>query len=236
MNDPSDDEIVERERRRWRIWSRVTIWTFLLWFGVAILLVVALNAGIPQRLGTWAGIPEWVAIWFPLILLGFLWLFYVLYRVKFAPAPAALRPSVQRKLVDDLTRRQRWTLAAFIPLMLLMAGNQIPARIASGNDAWIHPALFVFFVLITALMLIKGPGFLSPRFRAANADELSRALRGRAASVGYVIATLAMGADYIISLFAPQMLASAIPLSMAAVFIIPALYFLWCDWRASRDG
>jgi magnesium-transporting ATPase (P-type) len=232
----SDDEIANEERRRAKLWNRTTLWGLLFWIAFALLLVLAFNFGIPERLGAGAGLSAWLINWFPMILLVFVWIAFLIYRLRFRPNPETLRPGVQRRLVDDYTKRQRWTLAVIIPGTLLLAFNQPQAPNAHGLSDWYPQAVFVGYMLLVALALVLGTGFLSRRFRAANADELSRALRSRAASVGYVVAMMAMGTDYLIYLFAPQMLASALPLSMAAAFIIPALYFLAADWRASRDG
>jgi hypothetical protein len=181
-------------------------------------------------------LPAGLIAWFPMIVLVAVWIAFLVYRLSFRPNPETQRPSVQRRLVDDYTKRQRWTLVVAIPGALLLALNQPPATAGHGPEDWFTQSVFVFIMLMLALMLVLGPGFLSRRFRAANADELSRALRARASALGYVCAMLALSADYLISQLAPPMLASALPLSMAAVFVIPALYYVIADWQASRDG
>lgn len=189
----------------------------------------------------WAGIPDIVVVWIPLIFLLFLWRILLLYRKRFSPLPESLRPSVQKRLVDDYTRRQRFILVAFIPLTLLLTLNSPETHGSSSDASWFSLGAFVSYMLLAALMIVFGPGFLNTRFRAANQDEASRMLRVRSTAVGYIAAMIAMTADYGIGLFAPTLLQAAIPLSLAAAFIVPALYYVIADWRASltkedRDG
>jgi hypothetical protein len=235
MTEPSDEEIAAQERRRAKLWSRTTLWSLLSWIAFALLLVLAFNLDIPERLGASPGLSTWLINWFPMILLVLVWIAFLVYRRRFRPNPETLRPGVQRRLVDDYTKRQRWLLAVVIPGTLLLAFNQPQAPARDPSD-WYSQAMFVGYMLVAALMLVLGPGFLNRSFRAANADELSRALRARATAFGYVCAVMALGADYLIYQFAPQMLASALPLSMAAAFVIPALYYFIADWLAGRDG
>ena len=229
----SDEEIAARERQRARMWSRKTLWSLLFWIACALLLVLAFNFNVPQRLGAKLGLPEALVIWFPMILLVVVWIIFMIYRVRFAPTPGAMRPGVQRRLVDDITRRQRWLIAVFIPLTLILALNQ---RAPHGPGDWYGPSIFVGYMLLAALMLVLGPGFLNRRYRAANADEMSRALRGRATGIGYVVAMAALSALYLAHLFAPQAQGLAILLAMSATFIVPALYYIIADWRAGHDG
>lgn len=200
-----------------------------MWVGVALALVVAFNFGVFDKLAEAAHIPHGLVPYTPLIVLVALWGAILIHQRHRHATPEAMRPSVQNKLVDDYIRRQRWILAAIIPLTVLLSFNQ------PTTDRFTQ-ILFVSYMLLAAFALVRGPGFLDPRFRAAINDELSRALRGRAAGIGYVCAMGAMSADYLLSQFAPQALALAIPLSMAAVFVLPATYLLWSEWRASRDG
>jgi magnesium-transporting ATPase (P-type) len=237
----SDEEIANEERRRAKLWSRTTLWSLLFWIAFALLLVLAFNFNIPQRLGAGARLSAWLDNWFPMILLVFVWIAFLVYRRRFRPNPAIERPGVQRRLVDDYTRRQRWTLLLFVLVMIILSQTLPPQSAPQTLGDWYTASLFVLIALVAAFSIVLGPGFLNKRFRAARADESSRTLRGRAAQFGYVFAMAVMGADFLLGLAAPQWLTRVIPLSMAAVFIIPALYFLWADWRASlsdegRDG
>lgn len=232
----TDEEIAARERQRTTLGLRKMLWGLLFWIVFALLLVLAFNFGIPQQLGAWLGLSAALAIWLPMILLALLWMIVMIYRVRFAPTPGVMRPGVQRRLVDDVTRRQRWTIAVFVPLTLILAVNQFTRTDLHSPDNWYGPATFVGYMLMAALMLVLGAGFLSRRYRAANADEMSRALRGRATGVGYVVAMAAMGAIYLVHLFAPPAEGLAILLAMSAAFIVPALYYVIADWWAGRDG
>ncbi len=236
MTKPTDDEIAAQERRRAKLWNRTTLWSLLFWIAFALLLVLAFNLGIPQRLGASPGLSTRLVNWFPMILLVLVWIAFLIYRLRFRPDPAIERPGVERMLVDDYTKRQRWTLLIVIASALVLALNQPQVPTGHGPHDWYTQGVFVFLMLIAALTLVLGPGFLNRRYRAANADELSRALRARATAFGYFCAMTALCADYVIYQVAPPMLAPAIPLSMAAAFVLPALYYVIADWRAGRDG
>jgi len=239
MVEPSDDEILAQERERDRALTRTKLWSVLFWMAFALLLVVAFNYGIPQRVSRWAGLPEAAVVWLPIIVLALLWVLALIYRLRMNRARAPLRPSVQRKLVDIYTQRQRRILIAFIPLAAFLAFNQfnISRERAAGDLAAVFAqGAFVFFMLMMALMLVLGPGFLNSRFRSASADELNRALRGRAGALGYVCAMIALGAVYLVYSFAPPDLGRTIPFCMVLAFLVPAIYYVWCDWRAGRDA
>jgi hypothetical protein len=228
----SDEEIAAEERNRWRLLSRTTVLGFLLWLAAALSLVLFFNFG--EHLAAQIGIPGLVVAWFPLVILVLTWLLFLRYRKRFSPSPNSLRPGVQRRLVDDVTRRQRHIFVGLILLALYIAGNQHnpPEDSAQG----FYTGLFLAFMAIAPLCIVFGPGFLNPRFHAANSDEMSRELRRRAVAIGYLTAMAAMGVDYLLYLFAPRFVETAFPFSMAAVFVIPATYFVWADWRSEREG
>lgn len=232
----TDNEIAAEERRRMKRLPRFVAASFLFWMAVAFALVVAFNFGLPQSVGAWAGIPSIVIAWVPLIILVGVWIVFLIYRRRLAPSSESLRPGVQRRLVDDYTRRQRTTLAGLIPLTLYLAYTQRNVLAEPFADAWFTQSAFVLYMMMVALALTLGVGFLSRRFRAANNDELSRALRASATRIGYLLAVAAMGAIYILYRFTPQSLGLAIPYLMAGVFIVPAIYLLRADRQASRDG
>lgn len=227
----SDVEIAAEERRRWRLFSRTTVLGFLLWLAAALSLVLFFNFG--EDLAAQAGIPEVVVAWLPLAILVLIWLLFLRYRKRFSPSPDSLRPGVQRRLVDDVTRRQRHILAGLILLALFVADNQ-QNRPEAGAQ-WFYAGLFLAFMAMAPFCIVFGPGFLNRQYRTANSDEMSRELRRRATAIGYVSAMAAMGVDYLLYLFMPRVLGTVLPFSMAAVFVIPAAYFVWADWRSERE-
>ncbi|MBU6298315.1 MAG: hypothetical protein KGJ79_09230 [Alphaproteobacteria bacterium] len=230
----SDDEIIAEECRRSRMWTRWSVAGLAFWIGFALLLVAAFRFGAFQQLGIALNVPAALVQWFPMLLLAFAWGAFAVYRMRFRPAKESLRPSVQRKLVDYYLSRQRQILIVFVVMVLIISVNQSHSIHGNGINAWFGPVTFVFIIMLSVLQVVLGPAFLNKRYRVALNDELTRSLRRRAAQVGYMLAVAVIGMNYLVSLAAPQWLARLIPISMASLFVVPALYLVWSEWRASR--
>jgi len=198
--------------------------------------IAAAASGLPQRFGLPEGLAHWMARMFPLILLVGIVLMIVLFWRRFRPIAEIARHDVQNKLIDEDTRQQRGILALMIPLVLFLSLAQPDLPTTRGPGMWYTQISFVLIVLAAALMVIWGPGFLDPRYRRASNDEHSKALRGRAARFGYIVAIAALCAEFCISQFASVYAAEAIPLLIAVSITLPALYYVIADWRAEKDA
>ncbi|GAA0532428.1 uncharacterized membrane protein (DUF485 family) [Rhizomicrobium palustre] len=223
LDNRSDEEIAAEEMRKLDGHSRTTALGLVFWIGLALLLVLALNFAP-------AGISGHVAWWLPLGILILVWGAILLYRRRFRAAPEKLSPNVEGRLIEHYARRQRWSVLFVIAMTLTLLAE------TATTAPWSDRALFASTILIAALSLVLGPGFLDRHYRAANNDELSRALRARAAAIGYLVAAAALVTNYLVQALAPAVLPLAMRLSLAAIVIIPTLYYLIADWRASRDG
>jgi hypothetical protein len=232
---PSDDKIVAAVQRQTSAWRRLIVSGFCAALILLGLLIAAAVCGLPQRLGLPAQSVHWLIKGFPLILLAGMVLAVVTFLRRYQPIAEIARPSVQDRLVDHDTRRQRGTLAGAVLIVLFLGLTQPDAPTGQGPGMGFTQIAFVLIVLAAALMVVWGPGFLNPRFRRASSDEFSKALRGRAAALGYMVAMAVLGIDFCISEFAPVHTAEAIPLSLAAAFVVPALYYVIADWRAGRE-
>jgi MFS family permease len=230
---PSDDKIVAAVQRQTSAWRRLIVSGFFAALILLGLLIAAAVYGLPQRLGLPAQSVHWLIKGFPLILLAGMALAVVTFLRRYRPIAEIERPSVQDRLVDYDTKRQRGTLAAAVLIVLFLGLAQPDAP--TGHGPGFTQIAFVLIVLAAALMVVWGPGFLNPRFRRASSDEFSQALRGRATAFGYMVAMAALGIEFCISQFAPAHTAEAIPLSLAAAFVVPALYYVIADWRAGRE-
>jgi|GEM_PF-1500263 len=234
----SDEDIIVEERRRFRAWKGVTTAAALVLVAACTFGVLSIRWALPEQFSVATGLPPDLVLYIPLILVFAILIALVLFKLRFAPSRDSLRPSVQRKMVNDYVRRQRQSLIGLMLLVVVLALNRGAFRpgIADGFSG--RSILFLFSLLLASLTIVFGPGFLNARFRAANEDELSRVQRLRATQIGYVCAMVALGGCYVVNGLAPDMLAETFPLALAACFVFPAAYLLWADLRSGgpQDG
>ena len=95
---------------------------------------------------------------------------------------------------------------------------------------------FALFALMNALIVCFGPTFLNGPLRRALRDELTRAQQHRAAMFGYILSVIAMCGVLVTQLYHAPWGLVALPGTIAAVVILPGIYFLILQWRAGRDG
>lgn len=234
INEPlSDKEIIARERRSYR--------RGLALFPVGLLLGFAVMGGF-----TWAQYSGLLPKWFsesalaPITLaLVIVLMILMAFRIFARPPKEAMSERILRKQIDDHQKRSR-ILYILIPVMAIEFG-MLPLfphfRNPGVNSAlWLMHASFVFWALMSALIICFGPGFLKAAFRNAVTDELTRSLRARASRLGFLIAVAGLGAAYLAALYKPEWSVFVLPPVIAAVIAVPALYFVILDWRAGRNS
>lgn len=153
------------------------------------------------------------------------------------PPKEARSECILRKQIDVYHRRWRYIYILMVYLMFEQGiGLTLPHFRNPGANAhaWITPAVFVFTASMSALLVCFGPGFLHASQRRALNDELTRALRARAALFGYLIAVTGLGAAYLAFLYKPLWGAALLPPLLATAIALPALIFVFLEWRADR--
>ncbi len=241
---PSDDEIIAKmeksSRAQWRL-----VWTSLLMFA---LMAVILFGGVWLHLS----MELLGGVAFVLLLV---WLLSV-FRNGRAYLPDPPEPyfdeSILRKTIDIQQRRWRWMYFFYFGGLILFAAVATrniwhPGDIAVALNAIGRFQSVIFaielcvFTLLTVLIVCFGPVFLNPRLRRALSDELTRSQQHRAAMFGYILSVVAMCGVLTAQLYHPPWGLVALPGAIAAVVILPGIYFLILQWRAGhidsgRDG
>ena len=229
----SDEEIIARERRSYR--------RGLALFPVGLLFGFAVMGGF-----TWALISGLVPKWFsesalePITLALVISLMIVLaFRIFARPPKEAISERILRKQIDDHQKRSRFFYILIAVMALEFAalpGIPFVQSPGSNSTLWLINGSFIFAIMGAALLICFGSGFLSASFRNALNDELTRALRARAIRLGYLIAVAGLGAAYLAALYKPEWSVFVLSPVIAAVIAIPALYFVFLDWRAGRNS
>jgi hypothetical protein len=167
---------------------------------------------------------------------------------KISPGATNNDEDMLRKTIDDQHRRWRWlyafsffvvaALAAVMTSAFLFSGaHRAPWSIDRMGAALSAQSLtLAFFAILAALQVCFGPGFSARSYRRALNDELTRTMQRSAATFGYILAVVAMCGLLGAAAFRPQWGLAAMPGVIAAVVILPGLYFLVLQWRAGRDG
>ncbi|MGA7674348.1 MAG: hypothetical protein WCA78_04795 [Rhizomicrobium sp.] len=244
----SDDELVAKVRSNIRIEGRM-YWSVL----VTFLIISALFAGIlefhlPMESTGMAALA---------VLL--LWIAFV-FRIQRTVQPVAgpIDEKTLRKTIDDQHRRWRWIYAFVFCMVAALAAMIIGvvlyivahARARSGLPFVGHPLFipgpmvgilvlvvdFAFFAVTAAFQVCFGPGFLAGARRRALNDEHTRALQHSAAMFGYLLCVILMCAVLGAMTFSPLLGLVAMPGAIAAIVILPGIYFLFLQWRAGRNG
>jgi hypothetical protein len=221
----SDDELVEADRRAYRARMRWIGYAAAYGAVLSVLLIVAMVHGVVSQ----AWIDEAPLAHIGLLALPFaLPLFPLMLRATRVPK-AAKAPRIQRKLVEDNQRRQRIGLAIMliaVPYNAAVQTWQTLAHPYTDPDQWLLVGLFAFLVLCCSIVLLAQP---------KDDDEISRAIRAAAAKIGFAVAVVALAAIYVIATIDPVWERITAPGMIAAVLMIPTLYFLIADWRAGRE-
>ncbi len=234
-----DDEIIAKVERAARAQGRMS-WTVLLAFAA----ITALLAG-----GFVLHLPREV-VGAPAFLVLLVWIVSVFLNRDYLPpsAEAFSDENLLRKTLDAQQQRFRWMYVFWFALLILFAAMTTITILLRRNAAvarHIHdivdrPAAMVLAIelsvgaLLMALMVCFGPMFLKAPLRRALNDELTRAQQHRAAIFGYILSVFALCAVLIAQLVHASWGALASPGAIAAVIVLPGVYFLIQQWRAGR--
>jgi hypothetical protein len=185
-----------------------------------------------------------------LVVLGvlLLWLAIAFYSGRsFAPGADDQDERILRKTIDDQHKSWRWRYALIFFIVTAFAGlvtfalslSGLHHTMVSGDPASAGTSInFAWFAILAALQICFGPDFgvRSRAYRRALNDELTRMMQRRTAMFGYVLCVVVLCTLLGVTAFRPQWGLVAMPGAIAAVIVLPGLYFLVLQWRAGRDG
>lgn len=226
----SDDEIIAHERRKSKkaIISALVFWPIV---ACGIILLFAIQDGAFPNAGMLRTGARLLLRGFPLLLLASVWLLFL----RFRPSKEALTDRIQRKRIDEFQGRFRIGLLLFI----IVAGVECFGFGRQPSFAvrnLYSQLLFVFLLMMFAAAITFGQGWLSFRPHPSRDDELVRALRAQVTRIGYLLLMVALGAVYLVQLYRPELVSVAVRGSLFAGIAIPALSYLFLEWRAGRGG
>ncbi|HEY0105019.1 MAG TPA: hypothetical protein VGB91_02970 [Rhizomicrobium sp.] len=138
--------------------------------------------------------------------------------------------------IDEFQSRQHRILLAITIVTSAVGGMAIFHPLHHGGA--IDIAYSIEFALIAVAMaaaITFGVGFVQRRYRIAANDELARLLRGRAVQLGYLLAIGGVCASYLLCLYRADLAAVALPLALLVGVVVPAVYLLIAESRASGD-
>jgi hypothetical protein len=95
---------------------------------------------------------------------------------------------------------------------------------------------FALLSVAVAATSIFGVGFARRRYRIAADDELVRLLRARASQLGYLLSIVGLGAAFLVCQFRPDLTSLVLPIALLVGVVIPAVYFLIAERRASGNA
>jgi heme/copper-type cytochrome/quinol oxidase subunit 2 len=237
MTEPSDEKIIADAHQRLRGAVRAT----LVLVGVFIALIVALCAanrlGLLPALGITHHVSGVIFTVSPFILVAIALAIAWRYRLP----KEARSERILRKDIDTYHKYWRFSYlaGAFVLFLCAIALQQTMSDFGGADAAFTARLLvssFAFLAVVTALVVCFGPGFVSARYRRALADEVTRALRARAAMIGYLIAVFGLAALLIAQQYGMTRAVSALPLVIAAACGLPAVLYVFLEWRAGRHG
>lgn len=221
-SDMSDAQIIAKEQTVYRARLRAALAI------VAVTMVVALAAFAAGKMG-WlnTALPAGWAFAIPVIFLlpalVLLWFFR-------APQEAG-RTSVLRRQIDTYQTRNNLSSA-----ILLLSALLIAYRLSvEAHPNFALMAIFVFMIVMFGAMVCFGPGYLRKDYRDALDDELLRAMRGRAARVGYITMIVLAAAAYPLIALYPALALTIWPFLLLAGVAVPTAYFVFLHWTASGD-
>lgn len=141
-----------------------------------------------------------------------------------------------RQHIDEHHRRWRFLTCALLCFALngTLWTSEIVAPLKPA--AVMRLGAHVFMLLMLALLVCFGPGFLRKVYRETLNDELTRALRARALRLGYLTAIVVLAASFLLTVYNPVITTAVMSWGLFSTIAVPALYFVILDWRAGRDG
>jgi len=156
---------------------------------------------------------------------------------RYRPGAGVLRlievPGQRDRMQNGLAR---WLFIT--PLCAVAGVFALPAligQILAGHApliVWVMtPALtFAYPYMILASLLTRN------RIGRALDDELTRALRAQAFTVGFVVAMIALAGLFWLGLYRPAWMVEGLPAALLICATVPAWTYAFLNWRAERDG
>lgn len=226
----SDDKLLSADRRWWRRWYVISA---VLAIVVVSLSIVWINFALAyhpfQRLGLSPQVGEQLVVLMPLVATICLALAMQSFVGR---QPAARNESVVRRTADSHFARMRW----FYPVSVIVIAFILfdpHSRFLERNTFGVY--LLIIALAAQALAILKGFGWGSRSFRRGLDDELTRALRAKAAKFGYGLATAILTIACIYTRYRPV---SADRLLLQILFVtsvVPIAWFLFLEWQSGRN-
>jgi hypothetical protein len=139
--------------------------------------------------------------------------------------------------IDAAQTRQRQILIALTVLITGFGVFAISHALRAPSSMELDFSIeFALLALAVAAAITFGVGFAQRQYRAAANDEVMRLLRWRAAQIGYLLAICGVVFGYLASLLRPDLTAIVLPVFLLAAVVVPAVYYLIAEWRASADA
>ena len=195
-----------------------------------------------------AGRADFIPMWLMnlvVIALLVLWLLFIFVRIKpgIAPPQEAFGEEYWRKTIDLQHRRRRTTIVFILLMLCQMAGLLTRAIFKASllqspdSDFGVMAVswTFGFMALLAVLTVAFGPGFFVPSYRRALNDELVRAQQAKTVQFGYLLAIIEMCAILVMAVYRPQWVIASLPSVIAVAIVLPGIYFLILELRASRS-
>ena len=141
---------------------------------------------------------------------------------------------------DRVQRQRRSQMVMMTVLMLAAVAIGVPAvmRILSGEGSgadWVWAGAIAVHALTAPMMLMGWDGEARKQKRMLD-DEFSRALRGRALALGYVVLTGGVLVVFGIGLWRPELAVTVLPVAIFAAGAASLWRFVWLDREADRLG
>ena len=157
---------------------------------------------------------------------------FVIVVIRYRPAKADREPGFLRKDMDNIHRRWRWIMIILCFVAIVQSESLL--RQLPRFDAF-SIGINAFYAVLLATTVCFGPGWASKTYRETLNDEMMRALRARAARLGYLFLMLGLAGLIFVMVYRPQ---DAMPFAvgiLCAGCVIPTLYFVLLEWRAERE-
>lgn len=152
-------------------------------------------------------------------------------------------PRIVRRRIDAHHRYWRLMLVSWLGMTIGLLPLVTVTGRALGALGQAHSLLAIAAaaamiapIVLFSLLVIAGPGRGNRELRAILNDEFVRQLRDRTIRLGYFTMLAAVSAGILASVWRPDLALLVLWWSLYAGFVVPALYYVIADWRASRNG
>jgi hypothetical protein len=223
MPDPSDDEIIAREKRKLRQATISGLIGGLVLVGLLVLVWHVRPNGLDKYF-----------LFVPLVLVAVAFaVSYLFWR----PAPEAMSDRILRKRVDEFQGRIRLYLlgGTFLVGQAVLDAPATAQQLAPGGFPP-RPITVIFLLLAAATCIAFGFGWLNRSFDIIRNDELARALRFEVSRIGYLVLMAGLCIAYASLLYRPDLLSLVLRGALFAGIAVPALSYVILEWRAGEGG